>query len=157
MTRVLVAGIGNIFFGDDGFGVEVAKRLSASCLPPGVDVAEFGIRGMDLVYALGRPYDAAILVDAVPRGSPPGTIHVIEPDHDDIPGIPEGHRMDPVAVLSLARKIGPLPRRILIVGCEPEPLSQEQTMFMGLSAAVAAAVEKAATMTLEIVRSFQQA
>jgi len=116
--RVLVAGIGNVFFGDDGFGVAVAQRLAAMALPPVVDVVDYGIRGMDLAYAL-RDYDVAILVDAVPRGGTPGTLYVIEPDSDQTETGPDAHAMDPVKVLALARGLGdPLPR-VLVVGCEP--------------------------------------
>jgi len=113
-----VAGIGNVFFGDDGFGVAVAQRLAAMALPPVVDVVDYGIRGMDLAYAL-RDYDVAILVDAVPRGGTPGTLYVIEPDSDQTEAGPDAHAMDPVKVLALARGLGdPLPR-VLVVGCEP--------------------------------------
>ena len=116
--RILVAGIGNVFLGDDGFGVAVAGRLAAATLPPGVDVVDFGIRGMDLAYAL-RDYDVAILVDAVPRGGAPGTLYVIEPELDADEAGPDAHGMDPVKVLALARGLGdPLPR-VLVVGCEP--------------------------------------
>lgn len=116
--RILVAGIGNVFFGDDGFGVAVAQRLAASALPPGVEAVDYGIRGMDLAYAL-RDYDVAILVDAVPRGGPPGTVYVIEPDTGIAETGPDAHAMDPVKVLALARGLGdPLPR-VLVVGCEP--------------------------------------
>jgi len=119
--RVLVAGIGNVFFGDDGFGVAVAQRLAASALPPVVDAVDYGIRGMDLAYAL-RDYDVAILVDAVPRGGAPGTVYVIEPDTEGTERTeagPDAHAMDPVKVLALARGLGdPLPR-VLVVGCEP--------------------------------------
>jgi hydrogenase maturation protease len=120
--RVLVAGIGNVFLGDDGFGVELARRLArrSAELPPGVEVKDFGIRGMSLVYALGEGYDAAILLDATPRGEPPGTIYVIEPDTDGDEVTLDTHGMDPGRVLRLARELGELPGRTLIVGCEPE-------------------------------------
>lgn len=120
--RVLVAGIGNVFMADDGFGVEVAHRLVQRELPAGVDVVDFGIRGMDLVFALGEGYDAAVFVDAVPRGDPPGTLFLIEPDREEIENGPvtlDAHGMDPVRVLVLARQLGPVPERILVVGCEP--------------------------------------
>ena len=118
-VRVLVAGIGNVFLGDDGFGVALADRLARRELPPGVEVVDYGIRGMDLAYALQDGYDAAILLDAVPRGEPPGTLFVIEPElGDDQIGF-EAHGMDPVRVLATARAMGGLPARTLIVGCEP--------------------------------------
>lgn len=117
--RILVAGIGNIFLGDDGFGVEVARRLSGRPLPEGVVVRDFGIRGMDLAYAL-RDYETVVLVDAVPRGGAPGTLYVIDAATD--PGGPVGvqtHGMDPARVLAFARALGPLPDRVLVLGCEP--------------------------------------
>ncbi len=148
--RVLVAGIGNVFFGDDGFGVAVAKRLAERKLPPALDATDFGIRGMDLAYALGRPYSAAILVDAVPLGKTPGSLYLIEPD--DWSGgdtVPDGHHMDPRMVLRLARQLGPLPPRVLIIGCEPGRPANDEAMSMELSAPVAAAVEPAAAMVIE--------
>ena len=93
--RVLVAGIGNVFLGDDGFGVALAGRLARHALPPGVDVADFGIRGMDLAYALGDGYDAAVLLDAAPRGEPPGTLSVIEPEIEEGEVPIDAHGMDP--------------------------------------------------------------
>jgi hydrogenase maturation protease len=143
---VLVAGIGNVLLADDGFGVEVARRLAQRELPVGVKVADFGIRGMDLAYELQEDYDAAVLLDAVPRGEAPGTLFVIEPDLDDSgEGSPDPHGMDPVRVLALARVLGSLPPRILVVGCEPAVLAGEgdQDFAMELSPPVRAAVEGA--------------
>jgi hydrogenase maturation protease len=119
--RVLVAGIGNVFLGDDGWGVALAGRLAARTLPRGVDVADFGIRGMDLAYAMQDGYRAVVLLDATPRGQPPGTLYVIEPDLEDIEMTIDAHGMDPVKVLALARTLGAeaLPRT-LVVGCEPQ-------------------------------------
>ena len=119
-TRVLVAGIGNIFMADDGFGVEVARRLAQRELPPGVDVQDFGIRGLDLMYALGDDYDVVVLVDAVPRGEVPGTVSVIEPEVEAGDMALDAHGMDPVKVLALARQLGDVPERVLLVGCEPK-------------------------------------
>lgn len=144
--RVLVAGIGNVFFGDDGFGVAVAQKLGGRTLPQAVEVRDFGIRGMDLAYALGEGYQTAILIDAVHRGGAPGTLFVIEPDHEDEVSYPhDSHQMNPLAVLQLARALGPLPSRILIVGCEPDSLSSPD-----LTPPVAAAVDRAADMVLEL-------
>lgn len=151
--RVLVAGIGNVFFGDDGFGVEVAKRLLSRDVPAGVDVIEFGIRGMDLAYALSQ-YDAAILVDALPRGAAPGSIHVIQPHGDDESPVPDAHHMNPLAVLGLAERLGPLPAHVLILGCEPEPLADPGAMSMGLSQSVAASVDRAAGTALMLADRF---
>lgn len=149
--RVLIAGIGNIFFGDDGFGAAVAQRLAGMELPPGIEVADFGIRGLDLAYALGQPYDAAILVDAMTRGRLPGHLEVIEPDTDTDDAVSfDSHRMDPLAVLKLARRLGGLPPRILLVGCEPLAVGDDESMSISLSAPVAAAVEKAAEIVLDL-------
>jgi hydrogenase maturation protease len=152
-ARVLVAGIGNVFLGDDGFGPEVARRLQGGgALPDGVRVEDFGIRGLDLAYALGEGLDAAILVDAVPRGDPPGTLYVIEPELDfGEPGAMDAHGMDPVKVLALAGSLGPLPERVLLVGCEPETrmTGDEEELVGELSEPVRAAVDGA----VDLVRS----
>jgi hydrogenase maturation protease len=138
--RVLVAGIGNVFMGDDAFGVEVVARLAGRRQRDGVDVVDFGIRGMDLAYTLNDGYAAAILVDASPRGQPPGTVEVIEPElPDDVFVGFQAHGMDPVSVLLFARQFGPIPERVLVVGCEPLSVEVEP----GLSAPVAAAVDPA--------------
>lgn len=142
-ARVLVAGIGNVFLADDGFGVAVAVELARRRIP-GVDVADFGIRGMDLAYALDD-YDAAVLVDAAPRGQPPGTLYVIEPDLRDAAVAPEAHAMDPVKVLALARVLGSMPLRVLVVGCEPQTALtiEDEDMSMELSEPVRAAIPEA--------------
>ncbi|MBY0523969.1 MAG: hydrogenase maturation protease [Gemmataceae bacterium] len=126
-ARILVAGIGNIFLGDDAFGVEVAQRLARKPLPDGVCVVDFGIRGLDLAYALLDPYEMVILVDAAPRGGPPGTLYVLEVAPRDVCG-PDAaspaidmHGMDPVQVLRMTAALGrPAVGRILLVGCEPK-------------------------------------
>jgi hydrogenase maturation protease len=152
LTRVLVAGIGNVFLADDGFGVEVAARLAEVELPAGVHVEDFGIRGLDLAYALAD-YDLAILVDAVPRGAPPGTLSVIEPDAlDGDVGI-DAHGMDPVKVLGLARALGePLPE-ILVLGCEPavRMTGEEDEVVAALSAPVRGAVDEAVRMVQALI------
>src|SRR3954462_6546260 len=148
--HVLVAGIGNVFFGDDGFGVAVAAELNGRSLPRGVDVVDFGIRGMDLVFALGEGYDVAVFVDAVPRGEQPGTVFLIEPqlEEPDEPVMLDAHGMDPVKVLTLAGQLGPVPERILVVGCEPlTGVSGDDEELVGeLSDPVRAAVEVAAEL-----------
>jgi hydrogenase maturation protease len=153
--RVLVAGIGNVFMADDGFGVEVAKRLGERELPRGVDVVDFGIRGMDLVFALGEGYDVAVFVDAVPRGDEPGTLFVIEPDVDQLPGdvMMDAHGMDPVKVLALAGTLGPVPERILVVGCEPlvSMTGDEEDLVGELSAPVRAALDGAVELVVGLV------
>jgi hydrogenase maturation protease len=135
---VLVAGIGNLFLGDDGFGVEVLRRLSQRPLPDDVRALDFGIRGIDLAYTLLERWDAAILVDATPRGGEPGSLYVIEPGAGGPPCI-EAHAMDPVRVLSLARELGQVPPVLRVLGCEPASLEEG----IGLSPQVEAAVEPA--------------
>lgn len=142
--EVLVAGIGNVFHGDDGFGVEVVRRLETRTLPPGVDVTDFGIRGIDLMYALGDGYRTAVLVDAAARGHEPGTVSLVEPQSDDFGGVAvDAHGLDPAQVLKLARDNGPVPPRILLVACEPSAQTTDATWEMELSAPVKAAVDEA--------------
>jgi hydrogenase maturation protease len=117
--RILVAGIGNVFLGDDGFGVALADRVARCALPPGVEVVDYGIRGMDLAYALHDGWDAVLLLDAMPRGLAPGTLSVLEPDLDGLEVAVDAHGMDPVKVLGLARALGDDLPRVLVVGCEP--------------------------------------
>ena len=153
---ILVAGIGNIFMADDGFGVAVAERLARRRQPRGVDVVDFGIRGMDLVFALGEGYDAAVFVDAVPRGEEPGTLFVIEPDLDAAAGGPvtlDAHGMDPVRVLALAGQLGPVPERILVVGCEPQVrmTGDEDELVGDLSEPVRAALDEAVALVESVV------
>jgi hydrogenase maturation protease len=133
-ARILIAGIGNLFFGDDAFGLHVVRALAKQALPPGADAIEFGIRGFDLAYALVDGYDAAILVDLAARGEPPGTQAPVE-----------GHGMDPVSVLALARRMGRIPKTTLVVVCEPEivPDPESGKITEGLSRIVEAAVEPA--------------
>lgn len=153
-VRVLVAGIGNIFMADDAFGVEVARRLAERELPAGVEVGDFGIRGMDLMYALGEGYDAAVFVDAVPRGEPPGTLFVIEPEPGAEGAVAlDAHGMDPVKVLSLARQVGEVPERILVVGCEPAVrMSGEEDEVVGeLSEPVRASIDEAVELVESVV------
>jgi hydrogenase maturation protease len=152
-VRILIAGIGNIFHGDDAFGVEVAATLSRRSLPPEVRLVDFGIRGFDLAYALLDGYDVTILVDATARGGAPGTLYTIEidpsvPGNLDEPRIDVAtHGMNPMRVLRMAQAMGGCPGCILLVGCEPETLGSEEEGLMGLSATVAAAVEPAADLT----------
>ncbi len=154
--RVLVAGLGNVFLGDDGFGVAVVGELQGRSLPEGIDVADFGIRAMDLAYALGRHYDAAILVDAVACGSEPGSLHIIEPDTSvtDQGMSLNGHTIDPSAVLEFAQRLGELPRLFFIVGCEPEtlgPVGHEEGLRVDLSERVAASVGEAVEIVIDLV------
>ena len=154
--RILVAGIGNIFLGDDAFGSEVARRLLERDLPDCVRVIDFGIRGFDLAYALMDGYDLTVFVDASPRGGEPGTLYTIEPDLsglDDVDAqgaLVETHGMNPLKVLRLVKSMGGEFGRILLVGCEPEPLDAEEGR-MGLSAPVEAAVEEAVRLVESLV------
>ena len=153
---ILVAGIGNIFMADDGFGVAVAERLAQREQPRGVDVGDFGIRGMDLVFALGEGDDVAVFVDAVPRGEKPGTLFVIEPDLDDLDEATvtlDAHGMDPVKVLALAAQLGSVPQRILIVGCEPQVrmTGDEDELVGDLSEPVRAALDDAVALVESLV------
>lgn len=150
----LVAGIGNVFLGDDGFGVEVAQRLASTVNIPGdVRIIDTGIRVRDLAYELcGSAYARAILVDAVSRGGPPGTVYLIDPEVDRDPAppgtVPDGHAMDVGAVFGFLRALGGTPPPILIVGCEPECMDEG----MGLSAPVSAAVAEALALIRDLLR-----
>jgi hydrogenase maturation protease len=156
VPTILVAGIGNIFMGDDAFGVEVAQRLARRSLPEGVRVIDFGIRGFDLACALVNGADVSILVDACPRGADPGTVCLIEPDLDtlDSPDAPplalEGHGLDPLNVLRLAKRMDGSLKEILLVGCEPQTLGGENG-HMGLSEPVEAAIDEAIRMIESVV------
>ena len=156
MPRILIAGIGNIFLGDDAFGVEVVRRLSTRELPENVKVVDFGIRGYDLAYALLDGYDTTILVDACPRGEPAGTLYVIEPDVSDL-GDPEdqqsaveAHSMNPLNVLRLATSMGGPLKQVLLVGCEPGTLGPEEGQ-MGLSEPVEAVVDEAVKLVESLI------
>ena len=155
--RILVAGIGNIFLGDDAFGVAVAQRLARRELPAGVRVVDFGIRGLDLAFALLEGHEAVILVDAAPRGGRPGMLYVLEPTAADAPAADDGaplieaHGMDPLKVLRLAGALGGPVGRVLVVGCEPEPLAAADEMRSELSEPVRAAVEEAVALVESLV------
>ncbi len=162
-ARVLVAGIGNIFLSDDAFGVEVIRRLATRELPPDVELADIGIRGMHLAYQLLDGYEALLIVDAAPRGGRPGDLYLIEPDlaaiPDDDGSLVNAHGMEPEAVLSMIKTMardhaGPdaaaqLIQRVLVVGCEPATVEEG----MGLSPPVQAAVDTAVDMVLRVLAS----
>lgn len=150
---ILIAGIGNIFMGDDGFGVEVARRLLQTDLPAEVRVIDFGIRGLDLAYALQDGYPTSILIDAFPHGQPPGTVSVVEPDLNEISAestLVEPHSLNPVSVLNMAKAMNAPLKSVLLVGCEPESLGGDEG-HMGLSSTVEAAVEQAVTATINLI------
>jgi hydrogenase maturation protease len=171
--RMLVAGVGNIFLGDDGFGVEVASRLTTGHLTTGhlttghlttghlpdwVQVTDYGIRGMHLAYDLAEGYDAAILVDATPRGGEPGTVYVIEPDRPQPSGdraleqnpLFNAHGMQPDVILGMLDMLGAKVGRVLIVGCEPASVEHG----IGLSEPVAAAVDEAVRVVLGLIEQY---
>ena len=156
MKRVLVAGIGNIFFGDDAFGCEVAAELARRKLPDGITVRDFGIRGYDLAYAMMEDYDAIILIDASPRGEAPGTLYLIEPNIDKNKldagetGVVNAHGMSPIRVMQMVRHLGGLPKKLYILGCEPGVLDSDEGR-MGLSDQVKAAVDPAVNMIKKLI------
>lgn len=154
--RVLVAGIGNIFMGDDAFGVEVVRLLAQREWPASVRVVDFGIRGFDLAYALQDGYETTILIDAYPRGEDPGTLYVVEPDltfsaaeHAEAADI-DAHTMDPVKILRLAVSMGGPLKRVLLIGCEPATLGPDEGL-MGLSEPVKGALTEAANLVESVI------
>jgi hydrogenase maturation protease len=155
---ILVAGIGNIFLGDDAFGVEVVRRLVNRAIPDGVRLVDFGIRGFDLAYALAEGPERTILIDACPRGEAPGTVYVVEPDiaalddEEPTPSILDAHTMNPLHVLRLARSMGAGLHNILLVGCEPATFGPEEGQI-GLSEPVEAAVDRAVAVVESLLTS----
>lgn len=151
-SRVLVAGIGNVFLGDDGFGVAVAKRLERELLPEGTRVVDFGIRGVHLAFELLTPPDLLVLVDTTSRHGAPGTLYVVDPA-DDPTAIdaahPDAHAMDPRAVFMAVKQMGGTLPRTRIVGCEPADLSEG----MCLSDPVQQAIEPAVEMIRRLIES----
>jgi hydrogenase maturation protease len=163
--RMLIAGVGNIFLGDDGFGVEVASRLATADLPAWVRVADYGISGMHLAYDLAEGYESTILVDATARGGEPGTVYVMELD-TSVPSTPaaaaaaaapaapaapmlDAHGMQPDVVLGMLNLLGADPGRVFLVGCEPASTDDG----IGLSEPVTAAVDEAVRIVLDLVRT----
>jgi hydrogenase maturation protease len=153
--RVLVACVGNIFLGDDGFGVEVARRLAGMPVPDGVRVVDYGTGGMHLAYDLADGYQTTILVDAAPRGEKPGTITVAEADPAGVanPVLFDGHGMQPDVVFGMLGLLGAQAGRIVVVGCEPARVDYG----MELSEPVAAAVDEAVRIVLDLVVDLTQA
>jgi hydrogenase maturation protease len=153
--KILVACIGNIFLGDDAFGIEVARQLAARTLPDNVRLRDFGIRGYDLAYSLLEADDLVILVDACPRGQAPGTVYVIEPELGEAAAPTtlaalDAHTMNPVAIIRLAQSMGPISKRILLVGCESATLGGEEGA-MGLSEPVSQAVIEAVSVIERLI------
>ena len=158
VPRILVAGIGNIFLGDDGFGSEVARRMLERPAPEGVRIVDFGIRGVDLAYALADRPEVTILVDAMARGAPAGELTLVEPTCDPLenaggsPGF-NGHTLHPLEVLRLVRSWGVELRRILLVACEPEDLGETTDGRWGLSERVEAATARAVPLIEELIQT----
>jgi hydrogenase maturation protease len=154
--KILIACVGNVFLGDDGFGVEVAASLIRRQLPDGVTVKDFGIRGFDLAYALLDPWDLVVIVDALAHGEAPGTLYVIEPDRSGSGDASiNPHGMDPARVLNLAASMGTISAQVLVLGCEPHDFGHEFEGRMSLSPPVQAAVEGASDMILDLVAARQ--
>ena len=152
--KILIAGIGNIFQGDDAFGCEVIRELAQADLPPHITITDFGIRGDDLAYALTDGYDLAIMVDAVPCQKSPGTVYLIEPDldrlNDLVPAPVNAHSLNPLAVLQMARSVGAHGKKLLLVGCEPASFENDGGEI-GLSDPVRRAIPDAVEMVRSLV------
>jgi hydrogenase maturation protease len=155
---ILIAGVGNIFLGDDAFGVEVVRALGARPLPDGAAVIDYGIRGFDLAYALLDPWEAVVIVDALSRGDAPGTLYTIEPDLNSLKDSPPAetminpHGMDPMRVLQLAFSMGTVSARVIVVGCEPKDFGDDLEGRMGLSEIVQSSIGNAVEMVERVVR-----
>jgi hydrogenase maturation protease len=153
-VRILVAGVGNSWLRDDGFGGEVARRLSARTMPSGVAVMDAGTGGLDLAYEVMRGYDALVIVDVSQQGGEPGTLYVMEPDEESVDGnIADGesinpHGMDPKTVLRFVKSIGAWPGRVVVVACEPADVSD---LGFGLSEQVQGVLDRAVELVVETV------
>ncbi len=151
---ILVAGVGNSWLRDDGFGGEVARRLEQRGLPEGVAVMDAGTGGLDLAYEVMRGYDALVILDVSAQGGEPGTLYVIEPDEDSIKGaIEDGetinpHAMDPHTVLRFVKSTGAWPGRVVVIACEPADVDD---VGWGLSGPVKEAVDRAVELVLETI------
>ena len=156
--RVLVAGVGNIFLGDDAFGCEVVRALVGTPLPDGVEVVDFGIRGVHLAYQLLDGYELLVLVDAAPRGQPPGTVSLLDVDtarigssagavSDGEAPLLDVHGMAPGAILAMLGSLGGRVGRVLVVACEPASVAED----LGLSDVVRAAVPLAVRLVQQVV------
>jgi hydrogenase maturation protease len=145
-SKILVAGIGNIFLGDDAFGSEVARRLMSERLPPEVRVIDFGIRTYDLAYAIMDGYDVTILIDITAQGQAPGTVYLIEPDLNQLDqldaNLADAHNMNPARVLQMLRRFGSSPGKLYLIGCEPAILEVEDGQI-GMSETVEKSVPQA--------------
>ena len=158
VRKILVAGIGNAWMGDDGFGSEVVKRLGEMEVPHGVAVMDFGTGGLNLAYEVMRGYDALLILDISQQGGPPGTLYVIEADAEAVHGsIEDGdtlnpHGMDPKTVLRFVKSIGAWPGKVLVIACEPDVVEE---IGFKLSESVAGAIEPAVKLVLETITELQ--
>src|SRR5947199_10229646 len=158
LRSILVAGVGNAWLRDDGFGSEVIRRLEQCELPPGVMVMDAGTGGLDLAYEVMRGYDALVILDVSKQGGEPGTLYVMEPDEESVhAGIEDGevinpHAMDPQTVLRFVKSIGAWPGRVVVIACEP---AEVEEMGWGLSDSVKDAIEQACGLVLEIVEELR--
>ena len=154
LRSILIAGVGNAWLRDDGFGGEVARRLCDRALPAGVDVMDAGTGGLDLAYEVMRGYDALVILDVSKQGGQPGTLYVMEPDEDSVPGaIEDGdvinpHAMDPQTVLRFVKSVGAWPGRVVVIACEPAEIEE---MGWGLSEPVQDAIARAVDLVVETV------
>jgi hydrogenase maturation protease len=158
--KILVACAGNIFLGDDAFGVEVAQRLGSVTLPACVVVKDFGIRSYDLAYALMEEWDLVILVDAVSQGGNPGTVYIIEPETSgdiDPNLVLDAHTMSPASVLHLVRALGGKADHMLVVGCEPASIDADESGRIGLSKVVQSSVDEAVWVIQELISTNKRA
>ena len=158
--RILVAGVGNAWLRDDGFGSEVARRLAEREMPAGVAVMDAGTGGLDLAYEVMRGYDALVIVDVSRQGGTPGTLYVMEADEASVDGkIEDGeainpHGMDPQTVLRFVKSIGAWPGRVMVIACEPEDVTE---LGFGLSEQVQAAVDRAVELVDETIAELRAA
>ena len=158
IRSILIAGVGNAWLRDDGFGGEVARRLSERPLPAGVDVMDAGTGGLDLAYEVMRGYDALVILDVSRQGGEPGTLYVMEPDEESVPGVIEDgdvinpHAMDPQTVLRFVKSVGAWPGRVVVIACEPADVEE---MGWGLSQPVRDAIERAVDLVVETVAELQ--
>jgi hydrogenase maturation protease len=154
LRKILIAGVGNAWLRDDGFGGEVARRLERRELPDGVAVMDAGTGGLDLAYEVMRGYDALVILDVSRQGGEPGTLYVMEPDEDSVQGaIEDGetinpHGIDPQTVLRFVKSVGAWPGRVVVIACEPADV---EDMGWGLSEQVEEAVERAVELVVETV------
>ena len=155
--RILVAGLGNLFCGDDAFGSEVARRLHSQKLPSGVRVVDFGTRGYDFAFTLADGYEWVVVIDAVNRGAEPGTLYVIEPELDELVELrhdefqSQSHDMNPLAALRLARTFCATLPRLILVGCEPLDTGDREQGCLGLSSPVAASIDPAIDKVMSLL------